>query len=58
MFSNLGCMTNFENFHFLVPPPRGAGVKKFNLKFAQNLVFLYLEKSKSLKWKYPYVKTQ
>ena len=29
MFSNLGSMTN-ANFHFLVPPPRGVGVKNFN----------------------------
>ena len=34
-------------FIFLVPPPRGVGVKNFNSKFAQNLVFLYLEKVSS-----------
>ena len=32
----------FENFHFF----RGVGVKNLNSKFAQNLVFLYLEKVK------------
>ena len=52
MLSNLGSMPNFENFHFLVPPPRGVGVKYFNSKFAQNLVFLYLEKVKKFKTQY------
>ena len=51
MFSHLGSMTNFENFHFLVPPPRGVGVKNFNSKFDQNLVFLSLGKVKNFKMK-------
>ena len=33
-------------FIFLLPPPRGVGVKNFNWKFAQNLVFLYVGKVK------------
>ena len=49
MFSNLGSMTNFENFHFFSTPSEGVGVKNFNSKFAQNLVFLYLEKVKKFK---------
>ena len=51
MLSHLGSMTNFENFHFLVPPPRGVGVKNSNSKFAQNLVFQYLGKAKKFKMK-------
>ena len=49
MFSNLGSMTHFENFHFFSNPSEGGWSKKFTLKFAQNLVFLYLEKVKKFK---------
>ena len=49
MFSNLGSMTKFEHFHFFSTPSEGGWVKKFDSKFAKNLVFLYLEKVKKFK---------
>ena len=46
MFSNLGSMTNFENFHFFSTPSEGGWGKNFNSKFAQNLVFIFRKSQK------------
>ena len=59
MFSNLGSMTNFENFHFFSTPSEGGWGKNIWFKICLKFSIFYIkEKSKSLKWKYPYVKTQ
>ena len=52
MFSNLGSMTNFENFHFFSTPSEGGWGKKILIQNVLKIeFFLYLEKVKKFKMK-------
>ena len=58
MFSNLGSMTNFQNFNFFSTPLQRGGVKKIDFFLLQNFGFWSIRKVKNFKLIYKCVLDQ